>query len=112
MHSFSHATCVAGRKALPQMPIYFLITSQEKALSRTWSSFIDDAIALAVKAGLDGIAANLSHLIDADTVASIHAAGLNLNIWTVDEPKEAERLIGLGVDGIITNRPGWLRTHV
>jgi glycerophosphoryl diester phosphodiesterase len=112
MHSFSYATCVAGRKELPRLGIDFLITSQEKALTRAWSSFIDEAIARVKEAGLDGIGANLSSFIDAATVARIHGAGLRLNIWTVDELMEARRLVALGVDGIITNRPGWLKSQV
>jgi glycerophosphoryl diester phosphodiesterase len=35
--------------------------------------------------------------------------GYRVNAWTVDEPAEMERLIALGVDSIITNRPGMLR---
>jgi glycerophosphoryl diester phosphodiesterase len=35
--------------------------------------------------------------------------GYRVNAWTVDEPAEMERLIALGVDGIITNRPDVLR---
>lgn len=34
---------------------------------------------------------------------------LAVNVWTVDDEAEAERLVGLGVQGIITNRPGSLR---
>jgi glycerophosphoryl diester phosphodiesterase len=30
---------------------------------------------------------------------------LRVNVWTVDEPAEARRLMRLGVHGIITNRP-------
>jgi glycerophosphoryl diester phosphodiesterase len=35
--------------------------------------------------------------------------GYRVGAWTVDEPAEMKRLIALGVDGIITNRPDVLR---
>lgn len=44
------------------------------------------------------------------TLEWCHARGLRVNTWTVDEPAEMRRLIALGVDGIITNKPGVLRS--
>jgi glycerophosphoryl diester phosphodiesterase len=38
-----------------------------------------------------------------------HRAGLKLNVYTVDDPREMEALIALGVDGIFTNQPRLLR---
>ncbi len=35
--------------------------------------------------------------------------GVRVNVWTVDETAEARRLVALGVNSIITNRPGALR---
>jgi glycerophosphoryl diester phosphodiesterase len=34
-----------------------------------------------------------------------HAAGLGVQVWTVDSPDDARRLIGWGVDALITDRP-------
>jgi glycerophosphoryl diester phosphodiesterase len=41
----------------------------------------------------------------AEVVADAHAAGLLLDVWTVDDPADARVLAALGVDAIITNVP-------
>jgi len=38
-------------------------------------------------------------------IDQLHAHGKKVNVWTVDDKKYINRLINLGVDGIITNRP-------
>ena len=34
-----------------------------------------------------------------------HAEGLQVNVWTVDDPARIAELAGWGVDGIVTNVP-------
>lgn len=42
-------------------------------------------------------------------VRAAHARGIHVQVWTVDEADEMERLLDLGVDGIMTDRPQVLR---
>lgn len=112
LHSFSYRACVEARKALLHIPVYLLIASLQNPLTRAWSPSIDAALLKVKKARLDGIGANDTVQVDAAAVQKIHSAGWKLNIWTVDQVDEAKRLIDLGVDGLITNRPGWLKAQL
>lgn len=38
-------------------------------------------------------------------IAAAHNLGVRVDVWTIDEPEEAHRLLDLGVDVIMTNRP-------
>ena len=47
--------------------------------------------------------------VDKDTVAAAHRLGLQVIVWTVNDPREIAGQIDLGVDGIISDRPDVLR---
>lgn len=48
-------------------------------------------------------------LIDAGYMAWARRRGYRVHTWTVDDPAEARRLLDLGVNGIFTNKPQFLR---
>ena len=47
-------------------------------------------------------------VVDESFVEAAHASGLAVHVWTIDDPDEMEHLVGLGVDGIISDKPSVL----
>ena len=48
-------------------------------------------------------------LVRPQVVAAAHRHAVAVHVWTIDEPAEMHRLLDMGVDGIMTDRPAVLR---
>ena len=70
------------------------------------------ANALAKAAKLEGINVNYKGLGDKAFFEKVMAAGLELFTWTVNSPDVARSLAKLGINGITTDRPAWLRREL
>jgi glycerophosphoryl diester phosphodiesterase len=66
--------------------------------------FRTTAVAAQVPLSYQGVA-----IVTPRFIATAHAAGLEVHAWTIDEADEMRRLLTLGVDGIMTDRPDLLR---
>ena len=91
LSSFEPASLAAAREAAPELPRALL-------LDRLPTDWFDQAIALDCTAVVTAYP-----LMDAAVVARLHGAGLRALCYTVNDPAEATRLLGLDIDGIITD---------
>ena len=80
------------------------------AVAQFWKAVQDDEDpspmshhALQVPPDYDGTV-----IVDERFVTRAHDAGLAVHVWTIDDAAEMERLLALGVDGIMTDRPSVL----
>lgn len=48
-------------------------------------------------------------LVDERFAAEAHRRGLAVHVWTIDEPDEMHRLLDLGIDGLMTDKPAVLK---
>ena len=48
-------------------------------------------------------------IVNETFIERAHSRGLHVHVWTIDEPGEMQRLLDLGVDGLMTDRPQILK---
>ncbi len=93
------------------VPTYWLKGTDKVKDTEQWILHDPQLAQTAQERGLDGVDVHYAG-VTAEFVRAVHAAGLKVYVWTVDDPEEAARLVALGVDGITTNRPAWLREQL
>jgi glycerophosphoryl diester phosphodiesterase len=110
--SLSWDVVAAAKQALPEIKVYHVTEFRfDKVLDR-WLPTAAELIDCAGRAGIDGLDLMAGGPIDAEMTGAFQRAGLELYTWTVDDPELARHLLSLGVTGITTNRPGWLRQQL
>jgi glycerophosphoryl diester phosphodiesterase len=102
---------VAASKKLIDVPTYWLKSTEKVKDTDQWIPHDPKLIQMAKDKGLDGLDVHFAG-VTPEFARAVQASGLKLYIWTVDDPQEARRLVELGVDGITTNRPAWLRAQL
>ena len=99
MQSFETEDAKAFHQKLPQIPIGLLDanrpTEAELVELSTWADQVNPQFTVT----------------DAALVSRVHQLGMDINVWTVNEPGAMRRMQDLGVDGIITDFPQSLTQH-
>ncbi len=120
IESFDWRTLRLVQKQAPEIPTVYLTQVQQPEENlyldkpSPWTAGFDPmkyggSVPAAVKAAGGKIWSPLYEDVDARSVAESHRFGLPVIVWTVNDPKDMARLIDMGVDGIISDRPDLLR---
>lgn len=92
---FDLATIEAVRSLQPLVATGYLVLSTSEP---------EDAVSLAVTGGHRAVHP-FDLFVDEESVRRCHDAGVEINVWTVDDPDRIRQLVEWGVDAVITNRP-------
>lgn len=109
--AFDFDTIVAAKKQMPDIGAYWLKGTEK---DKETGEFIYHDVGLVDKArnnGLDGLDLHYGG-VTLELVDAAKAAGQKFYVWTIDDMNAAQRMIGFGVDGITTNRPGWMKEQL
>lgn len=109
--SFDLEAVAQAKKAMPQIPAYWVIGSRKYKQTNKILPHDTQWPQIAKQRGLDGLDVHYAG-ITKEFMEAVREAHQKLYVWTVDEPAEAQRLMDLGISGITTNRPGWLREQL
>lgn len=104
--AFDRRVARDSKKALPWLKVFRL--SSEKTKLKT-AVDLTALIADTQADGLDGLDLSLKWSWSEAMVKPVRDAGLELYVWTVNDPGDAQRLAALGVDGITTDDPPAIR---
>lgn len=99
---FGWETILEAKKTFPENSCYWLSSSRQGLKKKMQE---------AAEAGLEGV--NLSYrIIDEEVMEWAGQLNLEVLTWTVDDPEVAQKLTGMGVSAITTNRPAWLKEEM
>lgn len=110
--TFNEAAALAAKRTLPHYSVYLLSSYKVSAETGRPQPTLDQLLEICAKGKLDGLDLDHRWPLTSEDVRRIRRAGLGLCVWTVDDPTVARRWLALGVDGITTNRPAWLREQL
>ena len=110
--SFNYEVVKQAKVRFPRIPCYYLSSFKRDKVTGKLKPSASELIALAKAAKLEGLNVSYKGLIDEGFIKKIQASGLELFTWTVNSSSEARRLASIGIKGITTDRPAWLREQM
>lgn len=100
------------KKTLPQIKTFWIFGFFKSILMKFYKPYLNDIISKSIENNIDGIDLCADTHISKSIIQTIKSAGLLVYTYTVNDIKEAKRLINLGINGITTDRAKLLRENI
>ena len=110
--SFSAQLIAILKQRLPNWRSCWLCDYRHNLLNNTWRPSREEILDTLDRSGADGLASANRACLNRDFVETVKGFDKEFHVWTVDRLSAAQRVQNLGVDSIMTNRPGWLRQRL
>lgn len=123
IQSFDWRTLAVAQREAPEIPTVYL-SAQQKFFDNIdaakgespWTAALryrdHGSVAKMVKAAGGKVWSPFFGDVDEATLAEAHELDLAVIVWTVNEPEQIAKMIDLGVDGIISDRPDRVRDEM
>ena len=115
--SFSFPVVAAAKKQFPQRRVYYLAGIQRKGPAGRWEPSVESLVRKARGAGLDGLSLGFKEAAEDPKLLDYlrrmrketKSHQLGFYVWTVNDRRLAKMFAAIGVDGITTDRPAFLK---
>ncbi|MAM91194.1 MAG: glycerophosphodiester phosphodiesterase [Opitutaceae bacterium] len=102
--SFKEKPLIELKRRRPSAKAYWLSELSE-SVSGSYSPSVERIISNVERLGVDGFGGQSGQGISQELCQALVERGLELNVWTVDDEREALRMAEIGVTSITTNDP-------
>lgn len=96
------------KDTFPAIGVYWIVEWKDYKSKES----LNETIRICKSAKLDGLDVQATKYLDKDVIHLVKNSGLKIYTWTVDDLERAKQLHFDGIDGITTNRAGWLKNKL
>ncbi|HAZ00506.1 MAG TPA: hypothetical protein DCY38_06940 [Opitutae bacterium] len=109
---FEHDTIAEAKALFPEAEIYWLVGISQNRPYTEWPRAITEVLNAAEKGNFDGLCVKGNAVVTSKFVSQAQMRGLKFFVYTINSKIAANRFKQMGVDGIITDRPKFIRDNI
>jgi len=110
--SFKLDVLAETKKVMPRFKAHWIVFKSKNLFLRIFSPSWQRIMYKLKKYNLDGLDLWAGYPLKKEMVNKLKYAGLDVYVWTVNDAGRARELLDIGVNGITTDRAGWLKEQL